>query len=85
MSRTDAEDLEKLRLRRDKLEDALAEPETVSAYGGMPDAAGSASRVGRMGGRAQLQSELDRIRAQIKELEEVTENGPYVRESRGVT
>jgi hypothetical protein len=50
----------------------------------MPDA-GNSGKIGRMGGRSQLLSELREIKAQIKELEELTENGPYLRESRGVT
>jgi hypothetical protein len=84
MPKSDAEHLAELRTWRDNLVAALETPETVSAFGGMPDA-GNSGKIGRMGGRSQLLSELREIKAQIKELEELTENGPYLRESRGVT
>lgn len=78
-AKTDAEILEEKKVWRDNLVAALQTPETMSVFGGMPDAGGS-NQIGRMSGRAQLMSELERIEAQIKELEERVD-GPYLRES----
>ncbi len=88
MARTDAEHLESLKSRRDAIEDALAEPETLSAFGGAPDSNGPQS-LRRMEARAQLQSELRDIKAEISDLESrigadgSSEGDVYFRESRG--
>lgn len=51
---------------------AMEEPETASAYGGKPDANGPVS-VGRMGGRAQLLSELQHVQSVIAKLQSVAD------------
>lgn len=80
MSKTDAESLEQLKVWRDNLKTALQAPETVSAYGGMPDKSGG-NKVLRMAGRAQLLSELREVEARIESLQGAQ---PYLGESRGV-
>lgn len=82
VARTDAENLEKLRTRRDELNDLLDAPETIGAFGGIPDSTGPDS-VQRMAARAQFQSELEWVESRIDALEAATEDGPYMRESRG--
>jgi len=78
---TDEQNLEELRTWRDNLIAALKTPETVSAFGGMPDHSGGNS-IGRMSGRAQLLRELEIVEAKI---DEVQGREPYMREARGVT
>lgn len=87
MARSDAEHLEVLKSRRDKLEDALATPEVRSGFGGFADSPGN---VQRMPGRAQLQAELTAIKQEIQELQVVVDTGTtnpeaevYLGESRG--
>lgn len=69
MSASDTDYLETLRTWRDNILTALKTPETVSAYGGMPDTSGSGPGVGRMGGRAQLLSELREVEGLIAKLD----------------
>ena len=70
MPRTNAENLEYYQTWRDNIVNALQTPETVSAYGGMPDTAGSIGEtVGRMPGRAQLLSELMWVEERLEELQ----------------
>lgn len=83
MPRTDAEHLEALKARRDELMDALSDPGTISAFGGLPDSNGPLG-VRRMEARRQLQSELDGIKQEIRDLEATIDGGDAVYiESRG--
>lgn len=70
---TDADKLVRFRNWESRLLTALEEPETVSAFGGMPDAAGNPVGVGRMPGRAQLLSELRLVRELIAQLVKQTD------------
>jgi hypothetical protein len=65
---TDADKLIRYRNWESRLLTALEEPETASAYGGQPDANGPVS-VDRMGGRAQLLSELQHVQSVIANLQ----------------
>ena len=69
MALSDAAYLEQLKTWRDNIITALKTPETVGAYGGMPDPIGGQG-VGRMSGRAQLLAELREVEAKILMLDE---------------
>ncbi len=73
---TDADKLIRYRNWESNLLTALETPETVSAYGGMPDANANPVGVGRMPGRAQLLSELMQVRKLIDDLVTATD-GAY--------
>jgi hypothetical protein len=64
---TDADKLIRYQNWESRLLTALEEPETASAFGGTPDANGPVS-VDRMGGRAQLLSELQHVQSVIDKL-----------------
>lgn len=65
---TDAEKLIRYQNWESRLLTALEEPETASAFGGVPDANGPVS-VDRMGGRSQLLSELQHVQSVIDKLQ----------------
>lgn len=66
---SDADKLIRFRNWESRLLTALEAPETVSAFGGMPDSNGPVS-VGRMPGRAQLLAELQHVQTMITKLEQ---------------
>ena len=84
MAQSDEQTLGSLREWRDNIIAALKIPETTSAFGGMPDTTGGGPGVGRMGGRAQLLSELDKVNSLIAEHEAKTEDGPNCSSSLGI-
>lgn len=82
---TDEEKLVRYRNWASRIVTALENPETVSAYGGMPDISGSGPSIGRMPGRAELLNELQWLNERIDELTSLLEDGPYLGTTLGVT
>lgn len=66
---TDDEKLIRFKNWESRLLTALEAPETTSAFGGGPDAPSNPVGINRMGGRAQLLSELRFVQENIAALE----------------